>query len=285
MEQYLKSLELKFSKREQKILYPLNKSRVPWFNKRGTIREQNRTYRNKKIWYLKVLGIPMTTHTFSDSLEGLRDGCKHGYYLLQQKIHSRIIKGKTHQAESEGVQLRLPKFFLWAAWGCCREHALAYSSEIQKPVQCFCQISPLKTHSSQLLLLVIQVFSACATSHNYQSSILSGEKQVFILNHIVCTNNLRLIGQNSVPQALKTLLSLSSMECIPETKFPGAIFKTSQRQRHQICYVNSFLKTETENSIEKKDKIEKNLLRIGWEERQSNRKQKNDKTRKSVQEV
>ena len=74
----------------------------------------------------------MTTHTSSASVEVLRlqDDCNHVHYLLQKRMHSRIIKGEAHQADAEVVQHRFPEFFLWAAWGCCTEYALAFSSEI-----------------------------------------------------------------------------------------------------------------------------------------------------------
>ena len=34
---------------------------------------------------MKALRVPMTTHTFSDSPEGLGGSCNHSYCLLQQK--------------------------------------------------------------------------------------------------------------------------------------------------------------------------------------------------------
>lgn len=65
---------------------------------KGTIRDKTEYIEVKKIQYLKVLGIPMTTHTSSDSVEvlRLRDDCNHVHYLLQSRMHSRIVKGKAH---------------------------------------------------------------------------------------------------------------------------------------------------------------------------------------------
>ena len=67
---------------------------------------------------MKVLRVPMTTHTFSDSPEGLGVAIIVIVYY-SKRLHSGINNGKT-----------LPKCFPWAVQGCCSKLALVFSGEL-----------------------------------------------------------------------------------------------------------------------------------------------------------
>lgn len=90
--------------------------------------------------------------------------------------------------------------------------------------------------------LVTLALSPYTTSHDSQSSRLPEEKQVFTMNHIVCTNNLdKLVQQGLVPKACKTVLWFSNREN-SKVKFPYAILTSKFfNEQHQTCYINSFL--------------------------------------------
>lgn len=84
------------------------------------------------------------------------------------------------------------------------------------------------------------------TSHDFQSSRLPEEKQVFTMNHIVCTNNFdKLVQQGLVPKACKTVLWFSNRKN-SKVKFPYATLTSKFfKGQHQSCYINSFLHGHT----------------------------------------
>lgn len=87
--------------------------------------------------------------------------------------------------------------------------------------------------------LVTLALSPYTTSHDFQSSRLPEEKQVFTMNHIVCTNNLgKLVQQGLVPKACKSVFRFSNRENsrikFPCTRLTSKFFK----EQHHI---NSFL--------------------------------------------
>lgn len=106
--------------------------------------------------------------------------------------------------------------------------------------------SPLKNQSPELYFylfiylfdwgLIIQALSACTTGHNFQNSILSEGNQVFIINHIVYTNNLgKLVQQGSVLQVYKLAFSVSNTGKISKDKFQDASqWSTPQAGRPKV---------------------------------------------------
>lgn len=88
---------------------------------------------------MKVLRVPVTTHTFGDSAEGLRGSCNHSYCSLQQKATQQDPQWKDI---SQVFPLGSVGLLLWSSAVKCRNMCSV-----------FAQISPLRlrVHTSFLL--------------------------------------------------------------------------------------------------------------------------------------
>lgn len=125
----------------------------------------------------------------------------------------------TCQVESGGVQLRASQV-LPPGVGACTEHTCIFLHQWNAATWCIdtAHRSLLETQNPGFFIVGWWWrHSACMTSHDYRNSRLLEGKQVFIINHAVCTKSLhKLVQQDLVPQADKTALSVRSIGITPK---------------------------------------------------------------------